>query len=320
MRERALLERRYKDAYELCDQVVDRRGLIYSALAQLRDGWDPEEPERRVREYLEQNFSLSASGGGSVEPELDVVVLYAMYLLHTLKRPAQPNRELATLYLQAFELFEADAARWLSPRDTIEALLAAGDDAGAADAAEDPSGPRARWERAKLQKGARSDAMDELMAMVGLKSIKEAAFALWTDVQLASLRPAKVNADVTHHFLFQGSPGTGKTVVAKLMAKILKQLGVRDKSTFESRTGGELLRDGADEFKKLLTQVDGGVLFLDEVYREFGIAAAHRLPHRLSQTHPRPYVLIYSTLRRAQPQERSDRARHPQPPADLRRG
>ena len=209
----ALLERRYKDAYELCDQVIDRRGLIYSALAQLRDGWDPEEPERRIREYIDQPFALRSPGEGverssssAAEPELDVVVLYAMYLLHSLKQPAQANRELAVIYLQAFELFEADAVLWLLPRDTVEMLLTAKDDAGAVEAAEERDGPRSRWERAKLQKGARSDAMDELMAMVGLRSIKEAAVALWGDVQLSSLRPPHVNVDVTHHFLFQGSP------------------------------------------------------------------------------------------------------------------
>jgi len=109
--------------------------------------------------------------------------------------------------------------------------------------------------------------MDELMGMVGLNGIKQSALNLWTDVQLAARRPTAANAALNHHFIFQGSPGTGKTVVAKLMAQVLKELGVRDKATFESRTGGELLRDGADDFKSLLQRVDGGVLFIDEVYQ-----------------------------------------------------
>jgi hypothetical protein len=190
-----------------------------------------------------------------------------MYVLHTLKRPAPPNRELACTYLEAFKLFEADAGRWLGAKDTVEQVLASTDEGAAAEAAEDPRGPRALWGRAKLQKGARSAAMDELMGMVGLHGIKQSALNLWTDVQLAARRPTAANAALNHHYIFQGSPGTGKTVVAKLMAQVLKELGVRDKATFESRTGGELLRDGADDFKSLLQRVDGGVLFIDEVYQ-----------------------------------------------------
>ena len=63
------------------------------------------------------------------------------------------------------------------------------------------------------------------------------------------------------------SSGTGKTEVSRLMAKILHDFKLRSSSEIRSTTGGNLLRDGADEFKKMLEQVDGGVLFIDEVYQ-----------------------------------------------------
>ena len=40
---------------------------------------------------------------------------------------------------------------------------------------------------------------------------------------------------------------------------------MRESSEFKATTGADLLRDGADEFKKMLADVDGGVLFIDEV-------------------------------------------------------
>ena len=49
------------------------------------------------------------------------------------------------------------------------------------------------------------------------------------------------------------------------MAKILHDFKLRSSSEIRSTTGGNLLRDGADEFKKMLEEVDGGVLFIDEV-------------------------------------------------------
>jgi len=51
------------------------------------------------------------------------------------------------------------------------------------------------------------------------------------------------------------------------MAKILHDFKLRSSSEIRSTTGGNLLRDGADEFKKMLEEVDGGVLFIDEVYQ-----------------------------------------------------
>jgi SpoVK/Ycf46/Vps4 family AAA+-type ATPase len=260
----SLLKKDYKTAYESCDQSDDKRGLIYSALAQLKNGWDPVEPKRRLNEY---NAYLEMS---SDTIPLDPVVLYVMYVLHTQLRPIQQHREIATLYLRAFGLFEVSSL-WLGPKDTIDHVIKSskGDDF-IADESDDPSGPKAMWDQAKLRKGAKSSAMDELMSMVGLKKIKQEAFSFWSSVELAKSRPQAANAGLNRNFVFLGNPGTGKTVVAEILSRALNELGVRLAplpSGFHKLSGAEALRDGPSEFKKLLNRIEGGTLFLDEVYQ-----------------------------------------------------
>jgi SpoVK/Ycf46/Vps4 family AAA+-type ATPase len=260
----SLLKKDYKTAYESCDQSDDKRGLIYSALAQLKNGWDPVEPKRRLNEY---NAYLEMS---SDTIPLDPVVLYVMYVLHTQLRPIQQHREIATLYLRAFGLFEVSSL-WLGPKDTIDHVIKSskGDDF-IADESDDPSGPKAMWDQAKLRKGAKSSAMDELMSMVGLKKIKQEAFSFWSSVELAKSRPQAANAGLNRNFVFLGNPGTGKTVVAEILSRALNELGVRLAplpSGFHKLSGAEALRDGPTEFKKLLNRIEGGTLFLDEVYQ-----------------------------------------------------
>jgi Holliday junction resolvasome RuvABC ATP-dependent DNA helicase subunit len=127
--------------------------------------------------------------------------------------------------------------------------------------------PMARWKRLKAEPGAKpSPSLDKLMEMIGLKSVKEEALELYTRV----LREQRLAADrrqpFAHNFAFLGNPGTGKTSVAKLFGKILKETGAREKDVFVVSKGEELARDGADKAAKLISSAMGGVLFIDEAY------------------------------------------------------
>ena len=72
------------------------------------------------------------------------------------------------------------------------------------------------------------------------------------------------------HFVFTGSPGTGKTTVARTIAQVLYSLGLIPTSNFVESSGLELTAEYVGQTKKKVNEVlqkaKGGVLFIDEAY------------------------------------------------------
>lgn len=125
-----------------------------------------------------------------------------------------------------------------------------------------------KWLSMKEQYGCRSDAMDELLKLVGLRKVKQAAVNLFKNAMAFRQMPATKRARnvMALNYCFVGNPGTGKTTVARLFARILNDSGVRQKATFVECTAQKLKDDGADEFRIKLAQATDGVLFIDEAY------------------------------------------------------
>ncbi|MEU4544946.1 AAA family ATPase [Nonomuraea dietziae] len=116
------------------------------------------------------------------------------------------------------------------------------------------------------------DALAELENMIGLLPVKEQVRSIAASIEASRLRAeAGYPADrPTRHFVFVGPPGTGKTSVARSVAKIFYAFGLLETPyVVEAQRAdlvGEFLGATAIKTNELVDRALGGVLFVDEAY------------------------------------------------------
>ena len=117
-----------------------------------------------------------------------------------------------------------------------------------------------------------AQAMAELDDMIGLTSVKDQIRQITASVEAARRRVmAGYGAEKPmQHFVFLGPPGTGKTSVARVVAKIFYAFGLLDTPlVVEAQRAdlvGEYLGATAIKTNELVNSALGGVLFIDEAY------------------------------------------------------
>jgi len=116
------------------------------------------------------------------------------------------------------------------------------------------------------------EAMAELDNMIGLTAVKDQIRSIAASIEAARRRAvAGYSTDKPmQHMVFLGPPGTGKTAVARIVAKIFYAFGLLDTPTVveahRADLVGEYLGATAIKTNELIDSALGGVLFIDEAY------------------------------------------------------
>jgi len=116
------------------------------------------------------------------------------------------------------------------------------------------------------------DILVELDELIGLEEIKFEVSTLVNMTKINNIRKSRGLKTVTisRHMVFTGSPGTGKTTIARIIARIYKSLGTLSKGHLVETDRAGLVAgyigQTAANVKKVVESAIGGILFIDEAY------------------------------------------------------
>lgn len=119
---------------------------------------------------------------------------------------------------------------------------------------------------------AKEEARKELDQLVGLEEIKKYVLSLEDFYEAQKIREKQglKTSEVSKHMIFTGNPGTGKTTIARVIAKYLKAIGVLSNGQLIEVTRNDLvgkyMGHTAPQTMQVVKSALGGILFIDEAY------------------------------------------------------
>lgn len=148
--------------------------------------------------------------------------------------------------------------------------------------------------------------LNELNSLIGLDVVKNEISSLINLIKVRKLRKEYnlPTMDMSYHMVYTGNPGTGKTTVARLVAKIYKELGILTNGNLVETDRAGLVAgfvgQTALKVKEVVDQAIGGVLFIDEAYslaggvgtNDFGMEAIDTLVKLMEDNRDNLVVIV----------------------------